>query len=75
VENRVCLSRGVQVTGATWRAATRIVAGVGDLVQRTRDSQAQVRYSVAKQSKGQVTPYVVCTVNMEMRIVGFLVEP
>jgi hypothetical protein len=36
-ENRVCLSRGVQVAGATWRAATRTVAGVGDLVQRTGD--------------------------------------
>jgi hypothetical protein len=35
LENRVCLSRGVQVTGATWRAATRIMVGVGDLVQRT----------------------------------------
>jgi hypothetical protein len=34
-KNRVCLSRGVQVTGAAWRAATRTVAGVGDLVQRT----------------------------------------
>jgi uncharacterized membrane protein (GlpM family) len=29
--NRVCLSRGVQVAGAAWRAATRIMAGVGDL--------------------------------------------
>jgi hypothetical protein len=35
LENRVCLSRGVQVTGATWRTIMRIVAGVGDLVQRT----------------------------------------
>jgi hypothetical protein len=35
LENRVCLSRGVQVTCAVWRAATRIMAGVGDLVQRT----------------------------------------
>jgi hypothetical protein len=35
VENRVCLSRGVQVTGVAWRATTRIVAGVGDLVQKT----------------------------------------
>jgi hypothetical protein len=34
-ENRVCLSRGVQVAGAAWRAATRIVVGLGDLVQRT----------------------------------------
>ena len=36
-ENRVCLSHGVQVPGAVWRAATRIVAGVGDLVQRIGD--------------------------------------
>jgi hypothetical protein len=28
----------VQVAGAIWRAATRIVVGVGDLVQRTGDS-------------------------------------
>jgi hypothetical protein len=33
------LSRGVQLAGATWRAATRIVTGVGDLVQRTRDDR------------------------------------
>jgi hypothetical protein len=39
VENRVCLSHGVQVAGAAWWAATRIVAGVGDLVQRTRDGR------------------------------------
>jgi hypothetical protein len=37
LKNRVCLSRGVQVAGAAWCAATRIVAGVGDLVQRTED--------------------------------------
>jgi hypothetical protein len=37
VENRVYFSRGVQVIGVAWRVATRIVAGVGDLVQRTRD--------------------------------------
>jgi hypothetical protein len=36
-ENRVCLSRGVQVVGAARRAAMRTVAGVGDLVQRTGD--------------------------------------
>jgi hypothetical protein len=35
----VCLSRGVQVVGAAWRAAMRIVAGVGDLVQRTGDGR------------------------------------
>jgi hypothetical protein len=38
LENHVCLSCGVQVTGATWRAVMRIVVGVGDLVQRTEDS-------------------------------------
>jgi hypothetical protein len=27
----------VQVAGTTWRAAIRIVTGVGDLVQRTGD--------------------------------------
>jgi hypothetical protein len=37
LENRVCLSRGVQVAGAAWRTAIRIMAGVGDLVQRIRD--------------------------------------
>jgi hypothetical protein len=29
----------VQVAGAAWRAATRIMAGVGDLVQRNRDGR------------------------------------
>jgi hypothetical protein len=38
VENRVCLSTDVQVAGATWWAAMRIVTGLGDLVQRTGDS-------------------------------------
>jgi hypothetical protein len=32
VENRVCLSRGVQVTGATWQTVMRIMTGVEDLV-------------------------------------------
>jgi hypothetical protein len=31
------LSRGVHVVGAAWRAVMRIMAGLGDLVQRTRD--------------------------------------
>jgi hypothetical protein len=35
LENHVCLSCGVQVAGAAWRVAERIVAGVEDLVQRT----------------------------------------
>jgi hypothetical protein len=39
LENHVCLSRGVQVVGAAWRAVTRTVVGVGDLVQRTRDGR------------------------------------
>jgi hypothetical protein len=29
----------VQVSGAAWRAATRIMTGVGDLVQRIRDDR------------------------------------
>jgi hypothetical protein len=29
----------VQVTGAAWRAMMRIMAGVGDLVQRTEDGR------------------------------------
>jgi hypothetical protein len=75
VENCVCLSRGVQVAGATWRATMRIVAGVGDLVQRIEDGQAQVDYSVAGRSEGRVTSYAICTVHEEMSNVSFLVEP
>jgi hypothetical protein len=33
------LSHSVQVEGAAWRVATRIMAGVGDLVQRTGDGR------------------------------------
>jgi hypothetical protein len=33
------LSRDVQEAGATWRAATRTVARVGDLVQRIEDDR------------------------------------
>jgi hypothetical protein len=39
VENLTCLSRGVQVAGAAWRAATRIVTGVEDVVQRIGDGR------------------------------------
>jgi hypothetical protein len=39
LENRVCLSCGEQVAGVAWRAAMRIMAGVGDLVQRTGDGR------------------------------------
>jgi hypothetical protein len=55
VENHVCLSHSVQVIGATWRAVMRIMVGVGDLVQQTRDGQAHVGYSVARQLRGRVT--------------------
>jgi hypothetical protein len=74
MENYICLSHGVHMVGATRRAAMMIVVGVGDLVQRTEDDQAQVRYSVAGRSRGRVTLYVVCTVHNETRSTGFLVE-
>jgi hypothetical protein len=73
VENHVCLSRDVQVIYATWWAAMMIVTEVGDLVQRTGDGQAQVRYSVAGRSRGRVMLCAVCTVHKEMRSAGFLV--
>jgi hypothetical protein len=37
LENRVCFSRAVQVAGVAWRVATRIMVGVGELMQRTGD--------------------------------------
>jgi hypothetical protein len=46
LENLICLPRDVQMVGAAWQAATRIMVGVGDLVRRTGDGQALVRYSV-----------------------------
>jgi hypothetical protein len=36
---------------------------------------AQVGYSVAGRSRGRVAPCEVCTVHVEMRSAGFLVEP
>jgi hypothetical protein len=39
LENHICLSCGVQVAGAAWRASMRTVVGVGDLVQRTEDGR------------------------------------
>jgi hypothetical protein len=51
------------------------MVGVGDLVQRSRDDQAQVGYSVARRSGGQVTLCTVCTVQKVTRSTGFLVWP
>jgi hypothetical protein len=51
------------------------VEGVGDLVRRTGDGQAQVGYSVVGRLRGQVTLCVVCTMHEETRSAGFLVEP
>jgi hypothetical protein len=39
LENRVCLSRDVQMVGAAWHATMRIVSGVGDLMQRIEDDR------------------------------------
>jgi hypothetical protein len=36
---------------------------------------AQIGYSVAGQLRGWVTPCVICTMHVEMRSAGFLVEP
>jgi hypothetical protein len=35
----------------------------------------QVGYSMAGRSRGRVAPCAVCTVHVEMRSAGFLVEP
>jgi hypothetical protein len=53
LENHVCLSRGVHVAGAAWRAATRTVAGVGDLVQRRR--ALSVHHGLEQWSGGGLT--------------------
>jgi hypothetical protein len=52
-----------------------IMARVGDLVQRTGDGQAQVNYSVTRQSIGRVTLCAVSTVHKETMSASFLVEP
>jgi hypothetical protein len=52
-----------------------IEAGVGDLMQRTEDGQAQVEYSVVERSRGQVTLCMVYTMHKETRSAGFLVWP
>jgi hypothetical protein len=61
------------VANATWRAITRIEAGVGNLVWRIGDDQAQVGYSVAGRSGGRVTSCAIRIVHVdEMISVGFL---
>jgi hypothetical protein len=55
LENHVCLSRGVQVAGAAWRAVMRIMAGVGDLLQRTEDGRtSQVLGGQAIERSGDI---------------------
>jgi hypothetical protein len=75
VENCVCLSHGVQVIGVAWRAATRIVAGVGDLVQRIEDGRTGrvLGGRVIERSDGAV-----CGLHHahgDEKGMGFLVEP
>jgi hypothetical protein len=74
LENHVCLSHGVQVTGAAWRAVMRIVAGVGDLVQRTRDGRTG-QILDGRAIERSVAPCAACTVHVETRGMGLLVEP
>jgi hypothetical protein len=50
----------------------RIKAGVGDLVRRIRDDQAQVMYSVAGRSGGRVMSCVIHIIHVEeTRSAGF----
>jgi hypothetical protein len=47
---------------------------IGDLVQRIRDDQAQVGYSMAGRSGGRMMPCAIHIVHMEeTRSVGFLI--
>jgi hypothetical protein len=71
VKKCVCFSHVVSVTGAAWPVAMRIEVGLGDLVQRTEDGQAQVGYSLVGRSRGWVTLCAVCTVHKETRSAGF----
>jgi hypothetical protein len=73
LENRVCLSRGVQVTCAAWRGAMMIMAGVGDLVQMIRDGRTG--RVLGGRVVERVVPSMVCTVHIETRSTSFLVEP
>jgi hypothetical protein len=54
-----CLSCGVQVAGAAWHVAMRIMTGVGDLMQRTRDGRtSQVLSGRAIERSGGTVCYL-----------------
>jgi hypothetical protein len=58
----------------TWQTMTRIEAGVGDLVQRIGDDQAQVGYSMVGRSRGHVMLCVTPIIHVEeMRSTSFSV--
>jgi hypothetical protein len=57
------------VAGAAWRAATRIVTEVADLVQRTEDGRT------GRVLDGRTIERSVGTVHVETRSASFLVEP
>jgi hypothetical protein len=59
------------MTGVIWRTTTRIMTWVRDLVQRIRDDQAQVEYSVTGWSRGRITSCVICTVHKKTRSASF----
>jgi hypothetical protein len=74
LENRVCLSCDVQVVGAAWRAAMRIMVGVGDLVQKIRDGRTgRILSGRAIESSGGAVYDLHCAHGD--RSVGFLIEP
>jgi hypothetical protein len=50
------------------------VVGVEDMMQRTGDDR-EVGYTVARRSRGRVVLCVICTVHVETRSAGLLVEP
>jgi hypothetical protein len=63
----------VQVVGAAWRVVMTTVAGVGDLVQKTRDGHmGRVLGGRAVDRSG--APCAVSTCHVETRSAGFLVE-
>jgi hypothetical protein len=59
--------------GMAWHAAMRIVAGVGNQVQRTGDGRTG-RVLGCWVIGRSVAPCVVCTWHMETRSTGFLVR-